>query len=296
MSPQNTARAPRRAFQRATRSTPGRLFGWLPRLVIWLFVGFNLVVLAITLLSSVKTTKDIFAAPLGLPTTWEWGNWSTAWSNSGFAVGAINSLIVVGSASIAVVAIAAPAAYALSRMNVRWAKQLSTAFVLGIGIPPHIIIIPLFIEFSQLGLINSKLGLIIVYTGVSLPFAVFLLTGFMAAVPKEIEEAASLDGAGPIATLVRIFLPTVRNGLLTVFIITAVSLWNEVLIALTFVQSNDNFTLGFSLMSLLSAIQYSGADYGLLFAGVGIMLVPMLLLFVLLRRFVIEGMTLGVGK
>ncbi len=87
-----------------------------------------------------------------------------------------------------------------------------------------------------------------------------------------------------------------RTGLLTVFIITAVSLWNEVLIALTFVQSNDNFTLGLSLMSLLSAIQYSGADYGLLFAGVSIMLGPMLLLFILLRRFVIEGMTLGVGK
>lgn len=296
MSANNTVAATRRPVKRSTRSVPGKLFGWLPRSAIWLFVGFNIVVLAITLISSVKNTKDIFANPIGLPTEWEWGNWATAWSNSGFGVGAVNSLIVVGTASVAVVVIAAPAAYALSRMNFRWARHLSTAFVLGIGIPPHIIIIPLFIEFSQLGLINSKLGLIIVYTGVSLPFAVFLLTGFMAAVPKEIEEAAALDGAGPIATLMRIVLPTVRTGLLTIFIITAVSLWNEVLIALTFVQSNDNFTLGLSLMSLLSAIQYSGADYGLLFAGVSIMLGPMLLLFILLRRFVIEGMTLGIGK
>jgi len=122
------------------------------------------------------------------------------------------------------------------------------------------------------------------------------LSGFMAAVPKEIEEAAALDGAGPIATLFRIVLPTVRTGLLTAFIITAVSLWNEVMIALIFIQSNDNFTLGLSLMSLLSAIQYSRADYGVLFAGVSIMLLPMLVLFILLRRFVIEGMTLGVGK
>jgi len=261
-----------------------------------LFVGFNLVVLVITLMSSVKNTTDIYTRPGALPTTWEWGNWVTAWANSEFAQGAMNSLIVVGTASIAVVAIAAPAAYALARMKVRWAKHISTGFILGIGIPPHIIVIPLFIEFSQLGLINSKLGLIIVYTGISLPFAVFLLTGFMATVPKEIEEAAALDGAGPIATLFRIVLPAVRTGLLTAFIITAVSLWNEVMIALIFIQSNDNFTLGLSLMSLLSAIQYSRADYGVLFAGVSIMLLPMLVLFVLLRRFVIEGMTLGVGK
>ncbi|PZQ91602.1 MAG: carbohydrate ABC transporter permease [Leifsonia xyli] len=279
-----------------TRSMFGRVFGVIPRFLIWLFVGFNLVVLVITLMSSVKTTTDIYTRPGGLPTTWEWGNWVTAWANSEFAQGALNSLIVVGTASIAVVAIAAPAAFALARMNVRWARQISTGFVLGIGIPPQIIVIPLFIEFSQLGLINSKLGLIIVYTGISLPFAVFLLTGFMAAVPKEIEEAAALDGAGPIATLFRVVLPAVRTGLLTAFIITAVSLWNEVMIALIFIQSNDNYTLGLSLMSLLSAIQYSRADYGVLFAGVSIMLLPMLLLFILLRRFVIEGMTLGVGK
>lgn len=279
-----------------TRSLPGKVFGWLPRTVIWLFVGFNLVVLLVTLMSSVKNTTDIYLRPGGLPTTWEWGNWSTAWANSEFAQGALNSLIVVGSASIAVVAIAAPAAYALARMNVRWARHISLGFVFGIGIPPHIIIIPLFIEFSQFGLINSKLGLIIVYTGISLPFAVFLLTGFMAAVPKEIEEAAALDGAGPIATLFKIVIPTVRTGILTVFIITVVSLWNEVMIALIFIQSNDNFTLGLSLMSLLSAIQYSRADYGVLFAGVSIMLLPMLVLFILLRRLVIEGMTLGIGK
>ena len=300
MSGTTTAETPtavrRRPAGAGRRSVPGKVFGWIPRSVIWLFVGFNLVVLVITLLSSVKSTTDIYTRPGGLPTVWKWENWATAWANSEFAVGAMNSLIVVGTASIAVVAIAAPAAYALARMNVKWAKHISTGFVLGIGIQPHIIVIPLFIEFSQLGLINSKLGLIIVYTGVSLPFAVFLLTGFMAAVPKEIEEAAALDGAGPIATLFRIVLPTVRTGLLTAFIITAVSLWNEVMIALIFIQSNDNFTLGLSLMSLLSAIQYSRADYGVLFAGVGIMLLPMLALFILLRRFVIEGMTLGVGK
>lgn len=296
MSGDTTYARPRRFTLMSPRSATGKALGWIPRLLIWLFVGFNLVVLAITLMSSVKNTTDIYSRPGSLPSTWQWGNWVTAWANSQFAVGAMNSLIVVGTASVAVVAIAAPAAYALARMNMKWARHISTGFVLGIGIPPHIIIIPLFIQFSELGLINSKLGLILVYTGVSLPFAVFLLTGFMAAVPKEIEEAAALDGAGPIATLFRIVLPTVRTGILTAFIITAVSLWNEVMIALIFIQSNDNFTLGLSLMSLLSAIQYSRADYGVLFAGVSIMLLPMLVLFILLRRFVIEGMTLGVGK
>lgn len=264
--------------------------------IVWLVVAFNLVLVALVLLSSFKTTTEVFQSPLRLPAVWRFGNWADAWSGSGFGRAALNTVVLVVLTSIAIVLISAPAAYALARSGARGSRSMTTFFVLGMGIPPQVIVIPLFLELASLHLVNSLTGLGLVYLGSSLPFTVYLLTGFFRSLPDELEEAAMLDGAGAVRTFLKVMLPLARSGLVTALMLNAVGLWNEVLMAIVFIQSDSKFTLSLALMALLSRIQYSGADYGLLFAGISIMILPMLLLFLWLRRQVIEGMTLGMGR
>jgi len=149
---------------------------------------------------------------------------------------------------------------------------------------------------AKVDLINCLIGLMLVSIGVGMPFTVFLLTGFFRSLPSELEEAAALDGASPVATFVRVMLPVARGGLITALVLQIISNWNETLIALTLLQSTDKYTLPLALISFVQQQTYSGADWGGLFAGLTIVILPMLIVYVLLGRKLSEGLTLGVGK
>ncbi|MGH3438635.1 MAG: carbohydrate ABC transporter permease [Sciscionella sp.] len=263
---------------------------------VWLFVAFDLFVLLFVIVSSFKTTATIFNSPLAPPSPWHFGNWTQAWTDSGFGRAAINTVLLVAAASTSVVVIAAPGAYMLSRVATRMASSLTMLFVLGLGIPAQVLIIPLFVLMSWFNLVNSLLGLYIVYTAVALPFTVFLLTGFFRSLPDELEEAAALDGASPVRSFWQVMMPLARSGLIIVFVLNVISMWNETLLGLVFLQSDKKFTLSISLLNFLATMQYSGQRYGVLFAGVAILVLPMLALYLWLGRRIIEGMTLGAGK
>jgi N-acetylglucosamine transport system permease protein len=266
------------------------------RLAVWALVGFNVAVVVWLLLASLREHSEIFRSPWGLSTLGQLANYATAWTGSNFGRATLNTVLVVGAASFAIVALAAPAAYALSRSRVRVAAPLAIFFALGIGIPFQVIVIPLFVLISEIQLVDSLLGLFVLYVALSLPFTVFLLTGFAAAIPDEMEEAAALDGASPWKTFTKVMLPLSRPGLITALILNAIGLWNETFIALVFIQDTDKETLSLALLGFLTKQQYAGADYGGLFAGVAILVVPMIVLYVWLGRRVIEGLTLGAGK
>ncbi|TMR31855.1 carbohydrate ABC transporter permease [Nonomuraea zeae] len=172
-------------------------------------------------------------------------------------------------------------------VTVTWVPSSSTFVVSGRK---------LFVLMERLSPVNSLFGLFLLYVAVSLPFTVFLLTGYFASLPGELEEAAAIDGASRLPTFWTIMLPLARSGLITAFTLNAIGLWNEAFLALVFVQSTDKQTLPLALLGFLAKQQYSGADYGVLFAGVVIIVLPMLLLYVWLGRRIIEGMTLGAGK
>ncbi|RJQ68513.1 carbohydrate ABC transporter permease [Pseudonocardiaceae bacterium YIM PH 21723] len=263
---------------------------------VWLFVGFCLFAFAFMILSSFKDSTQILNSPWSLPSTLDFANWARAWDSAGFGTAAINTVVLVVSASVVVVGISAPAAYALSRRRTRVANGLTMLFVLGLGIPLQVIVLPLYQVLAEIGLIDSLFGLFLVYVATQLPFTVFLLTGFFRSLPSELEEAAALDGLTAGGTFFRIMLPLAKGGLVTALLLTAISLWNETLLGLMFIQDTEKYTLSLALIGFIQQQQYNGADYGALFAGVSITILPMLVLYAWLGRRITEGLTEGVGK
>lgn len=265
-------------------------------LLMWLFVAVNVGGLIWVLLQAFRDTHAILSSPWGIPTSWDLTNFVEAWEVSGFAAATLNSVVVTVVSSVLTVALAAPAAYYLSRQESRLSRGLTMYFVLGLGVPAQVILIPLFVMLSSVRLTDSLLGLNLVYIGVSMPFTVFLLTGFFRSLPSQLEEAAALDGASPAGTFWRIMLPVAKGGLMTAFVLQLISHWNETLLALTLIQSTDRYTLPLALISFVQQQTYSGADWGGLFAGLCIVILPMLAVYLWLGRRLSEGLTLGMGK
>lgn len=264
--------------------------------LVWLVVALDVALLLWLVTSSLKTTRAIFDNPWSIPIHLDFENYTRAWNESRFGAAALNTVFVVVAAAVLIVVLAAPAAYALARGAARSGQLVTALLAVGMGIPFQVILIPLFVLLQHLQLVNSLNGLILVYVATSLPFTVILLTGFFRTLPSSMEEAAALDGAGVLRTFVTIMLPLVRSGLITAFLLNAIGLWNETFIALTFLQSADKQTLSLALLGFMQRQQYNGADWGGLFAGICILVLPTLLLYIWLGRRLIEGLTLGAGK
>lgn len=263
---------------------------------MWLLVAADLLMLAWIVSTSLREHGDIFADPIGLPTSPVFENYTNAWSNSDFGLATVNSVVITVATIVLLQLIASPAGYALARSSSRAAGPLQLYFVLGLGVPMQVLIVPLFALAAEMGLTNTHLGLILVYTATHLPFTIYLMTAFFKALPTEVEEAAGMDGAGPIRSFFQVSLPLVRSGIVTSIILNVIGIWNETFIALVFVQSSEVKTLPLALYGFMAKQQYSGADYGQLFAGITIIILPMLLLYLWLGRRIISGMTLGAVK
>jgi N-acetylglucosamine transport system permease protein len=264
--------------------------------LVWAGAIFNILLLVWIGLSALKSTNEIFATPFALPQAWHWGNFIAAWNASNFGRAMLNTISLVTGTALTTVLLAAPAAYALSRFGVRGSGPLMMAFAMGVGIPAQVIILPLYSMMNQIGLVNTLEGVWLLYVATSLPFAVFFLTGFFVSLPKEIEEAAALDGASPARTFWQIMLPLARSGVVTLVVLNLISHWGETILALVFLQSTQHETLSLALLKFLQRLQYTGADWGQLFAGVVIVTLPILIVYIWLGRRIIEGLTLGSSK
>ena len=264
--------------------------------LLWAFVVLNVAWMVWMVIQAFRDTRSILADPWGLPTSLDPVNFVTAWTVGDFATATMNSVVTTLVSSFLTVALAAPAAYYLSRVENRLTNSLTMYFVLGLGIPAQVIVIPLFVMLNEVYLTDSLIGLNLVYIGVSMPFTVFLLTAFFRSLPLEMEEAAALDGTTAFGTFWRITLPLAKGGILTAFVLQVISHWNETLLALTLLQSTEKYTLPVALISFIQQQTYSGADWGGLFAGLCIVVLPMLAIYLWLGRRLTEGLTLGMGK
>lgn len=284
-------------------STFGSIVWNVLKVGIWGWCLFNIALLAWVVLNSFRGGGRIFSRPLELPTSFQFTNYISAWTMSNLGRGFFNSLLLVGVCTLITVTIAAMAAYVLARTNVPTAGPITSFFAVGLGIPVQVVIVPLFVAmnavsrfmYSTVGWYDERISLGILYVATSLPFAVFLLTGFFRSLPSELEEAAALDGASAWTTFVRIMAPLARPGLVTAGLLTALGLWNETLLALVFITDNQSYTLPQALLGLYGTMQYT-SNWGGLFAGIVIVVIPTVLLYAFLGRRVIEGMTLGAGK
>jgi multiple sugar transport system permease protein len=213
----------------------------------------------------------------------------------GLWVSAQNSIYVAAMTVIFSVVISALAGYGFSRFHFPLKNLLFVVILSTIMIPFQSILTPIFLVLTRLGLHNTLTGLVGVYVTLQLPFSIFMMRNAFDAVPHEIEEAARMDGANSVSLLVKVMLPLVWPGLVTVALFAFLSAWNEFLAALVLMTDQSKFTLPV-MMTALQSGRFGAIDWGAVQAGVTVMMVPCLILFLLLQRFYIRGLTAGAVK
>ena len=249
--------------------------------------------IALLVLNALKPAAQIVQNPLALPNPIRWENFAHAWKDARFSATFINSLLLSGTTIVLVCSTCSLTAYVLARKKIKSWKIWTFYLLATTTAPIQLYIFPLYFAYAKLGLINNVFGVSLIYTALYSPFAVMLLRTYFVAVPKELEEAALVDGASHWQVFSKIFLPIVSPGIVTVALIIGLNSWNEFLIAATFLQKADKVTavIGFYLLSG----QYS-SDWGEIMAAALIIVIPVVVLFVAMQKRFIEGMAGGSVK
>jgi len=248
---------------------------------------FNMVI------SSLKTTREIFANPFGLPEVLLFENYKTVWVVRGFGVYFKNSIIVTFIAMAFVILLGSMASYGVSRYKYKLQTWVYMLFLSGIMLPLKIAIIPLFLLVKNLGLMDTHISIILVFIAMGLPSTVFILSGFMKTIPVDLEYAARIDGCNDWGIYWRIVMPITKSAIALVTIYNAVPIWNDFFFPLVFIQSNRLKTLPVGLSTFFG--QFS-TNWSLLFTGLSIAILPMLVLYIFMSKYFIRGMTAGAIK
>ncbi len=247
------------------------------------------------LYTAFKPTSELFASAWSLPVEWKLDNFVEAWSESRIGDFFWNSLFVTISTLLVQLFVGSMASYSLAKYRFRAQGILYYGFLAGMMFPLFLGIVPLFFLVKSLGLLDSHLGLIVVYAAFGIPFTVFVLTAFFRTIPTEIMEAGVMDGCGHFSLYWRIMLPLAKPGLTTVGIFTFISIWNEYILALVLLSSSHLRTMPLGI-AVLQFVQFYEVDFGALFAGLVIVMLPTLLCYVILQEQITKGMTVGAVK
>ena len=234
-------------------------------------------------MSSFKTTKEIFASPFTLPTSWNFDNYVSAWTTASIGTYFFNTVIVVASALVIVMILGAMCAYVLARYEFKGSKLIYYAMLAGLTFPIFLAVVPLFLTLRNVGLINTLPGLILTYVAFALPFTVFFLYAFFKTLPQEVAEAAALDGCGPWRIFFQIMLPMARPGIASVAIFNFLGLWNQFLLPVALNTKSNNYVLSQGMASFASQAGYS-VNFGALFAAVVITVLPVLATYIMFQR------------
>ncbi len=264
-------------------------------IILGLWSFFTAFVLFWIAISSLKTNRELVLNIWSLPSKLVFQNYVKAWSQLHLGSYFLNSLLVVASAVIIILVLSAPASYILSRAEFRGRNLITIIFIAGIGIPLPLLFIPLFVILTGIKLINTLPGLGILYVAGSISFTVYMLTSFFATLPKELEEAAILDGCSDIQVFSKVMLPLASPGLLTAAIFNFMFLWNEYQLALVFLSNPKLRTLSLGLYALQNSMEYTGDWVGLM-AGVVLVVLPTIILYIILSERMISGITMGAVK
>jgi len=243
-------------------------------------------------MASFKTNEEVMENPWTLPKSLQWDNYVRAFTTAKIGDYMLNSVLVVVLSMIMLIIMAVPTAYVLGRMRFRGQKLISNLYMAGLFIGGVYIIVPLFILMNDLHMLDNRFWLSAVYATGTLSFSIYLLTGFMKSIPADFEEAAMIDGCGYFSTLFRIIMPMVRPGIITMVVFSFFDFWNEYVLAMTLVTSDAKKTIPIGLSNLMQ-IQQFATDWGSLFAGLVIVLVPTVVIYTLLQKKLTEGLMLG---
>ena len=267
----------------------------VPYMVATLYALLILVPIFFVFVSSFKQNAEIFSRPLDFPVKWDLTNYSKLLSPKfkfNFGIAIENSIIITVGAELLTIILAFPAAYAIARVKTRFSPVFETIFGFGFLIPTFTIMLPTFLLMANLGILYSRVSLILFYPAARLPISVMIMASFLRQISSEIENSAILDGANTFQRIIYIFLPLSAPGIVTVIILNFIFIWNEFFLALILLNT-QNRTIQIALSTLRSIQKI---DYGMMAAGILLSVLPVLVLFVIFQEKIVQGMMAGAIK
>ncbi|WP_172193408.1 carbohydrate ABC transporter permease [Actinomyces faecalis] len=247
------------------------------------------------ILTSVRCPEDFASSsPFGLPGSFTLDNFTRAFEQGQIPTYIANSAIVTAGACALITVCGMTGAYAIQVLGFRGAKVVRSVFLMGIVVPVQIALVPLFIDYSNIGLLDTHLAIIIPLAGFALPMSLFLFISFFSYIPREIYEAASIDGAGPYRIFMAITVPMSLNTVITVVMVNAIFIWNEFVFANTFVLTEGLKTIPLGLQNYIGNM--GKTDWTATFAAVAVTVTPLLLVFLALNKAMIYGLESGSTK
>lgn len=253
----------------------------------------NLFPILMLFISSLKTTKEIFLTPLALPQVWSLKNYTQAWVKSNFITYFRNSAIVSVLSIGCIIMVTSMAAYVIDRFKFPGRRALFLYLIAGIALPVKLAIIPIFLLMRDLHIQDTYLSLILVYTAGGVAFSMFLLVNFFKSLPRELEESAKIDGAGAFRIYWSIDLPLLKPALATVTIFNFIDVWNDFFFPLILINKKELRTIPLGIQIFYG--EYN-IQWNLLFAALNIAVIPILIVFVIMSRQFISGLTEGAVK
>ena len=279
----------------------------LYKIFIYLVLGLLAVLILIpvvwVMVASVKETIEHYGNPWALPTHLHWQNFADAWTKANMGGYMLHSVLITVMALAILLVVALPASYCLARFKFVGNKLLNTCFMAGLFINVNYIVVPIYLMLSdadkwckttlgQAMLLNNHFVVAVVYAATALPFTIYLLSSYFATLPHDFEEAAYIDGAGYWRTMLEIIFPMAKPSIITVILFNFLSFWNEYIIIKTLVTERDQWTLPAGLLNLMQA-QQSAAEYGPMYAGLVLVMLPVLILYMCVQKNLTKGMTVG---
>lgn len=265
--------------------------------VAYLFLSaiaiFNIVPIFYMIVGSFKTEHEYATSPFAMPAKLQFANYGKAWEVANMNVYFLNSLLVTFVSLLVTVLLGALAAFFLSRFEFKLRGAVYAVFLLGMLVPIHATLIPIFMIMKNLSLLDTYLSLILPYTAFHLSLTIFILEGFMRGFPRDLEESAVVDGAGVFRIFWLIILPITRPAMATVIILNFIYNWNEYLFALVLISSESLKTLP---LGIANFVGIETASLTLQMAALTIALVPIIIFYLLLQKQLVNGMVAGAVK
>ncbi|HEX4570171.1 MAG TPA: carbohydrate ABC transporter permease [Dongiaceae bacterium] len=249
--------------------------------------------LFVMVISSFKTNAEIFTSPFAMPESFSLANAEKVWTDTNFVRYLANSIGVTAASIVLIVVFSTMAAYAIARYEFRGNALILMFFLSGMTVPLKLAIIPLFIQLDTLHLLDTYAGLVLVYVAMGIPSAVFIMTGFLRSLPRELEEAPRVDGANEWHIMMQIMLPLARPAMVIVAIQNAVPIWNDFFFPLILITSDNLKTLPQGLTVFMGEFT---TNWGVLFTGLSLAALPITLVYIALSRQFIAGITQGAVK
>lgn len=291
-------------MEKTNRSSADRLYKTFIYVALFTLAITIIIPVAWVFMASIKENSEFYGNPWAMPAGFYFQNFTDAWGKARMGEFMFNSVMVTALALVILLVVALPAAYVLSRFEFKGRKFLNIAFMGGLFINVNYIVVPIFLMLvdgdkfmkNVIGkgfFLNNVFVLAVVYASTALPFTIYLLSGYFSTLAHDYEEAAYIDGAGYGTTMLKIIFPMAQPSIITVILFNFLSFWNEYIIAMTLLSDpKGTKTLPVGLMQLTQA-QQSAAQYGQLYAGLVLVMLPTLILYICVQKKLTQGMTLG---